>query len=98
MKEQIQKFIERVNSEITDKYADSPDWMKEQAQLTVSYGKKYARIMSNNSGSAWGFVNLKTGDLLKPAGWNRPAKHARGHISTAEYGRNYTQYGPNYLR
>jgi hypothetical protein len=71
-------------------------------KFTVTFGRKYAKIISNDAngsgGSVWGFVDIESGNLLKAAGWARPAPHARGNIETASYGRNYTWTGPNYLR
>jgi len=72
------------------------------------FGSKFVKITSKptaSSGlSAWGFVALqdnpskgiKVGDLLKPASWSAPAKHARGNIidGTAKY----DKYGPAYMR
>ena len=98
MKERIEAFIKRVNGEIRERMEAFPEFTVEASMLTVSYGRKYAKLLSNNGGSAWGFVDLETGDILKAAGWNTPAKHPRGHISDAQYGRNYTKYGPNYLK
>tara|TARA_B110000305_G_C19142136_1_gene494030 strand:- start:384 stop:683 length:300 start_codon:yes stop_codon:yes gene_type:complete len=69
--------------------------------LSVSYGRKYAKIMSGTS--VWAFIALTDdlfkneviGDMLKPASWRTPAKHSRGNIlnGTASYG----VYGPSYL-
>lgn len=70
--------------------------------LDVSFGRKYAKIMSGTS--VWGFValsddankNMLVGDLLKPASWKTPAKHSRGNIldGTASFG----MYGPSYIK
>jgi hypothetical protein len=70
--------------------------------LTITYGIKYAKILSRDS--VWGFVALTAdpnkqqlvGDLLKAASWKTPAKHSRGNIldGTAAYG----PYGPTYLK
>ena len=71
-------------------------------EFTISYGRKYAKIMQENS--VWAFIaltndpnkNIVIGDLLKPASWRAPAKHSRGNIldGTAAYG----SYGPSYLK
>ena len=71
-------------------------------ELTVSYGRKYAKIMLGTS--VWAFIalsndpskNLIVGDLLKPANWRAPAKHSRGNILDASA--VYTSYGPAYLK
>ena len=55
----------------------------------VRPGNKYIKII--NSGSVWGFVCLyddhkfKRGDILKPAGFNAPARNfARGNVFKLE--------------
>ena len=49
--------------------------------------------------SAWAFVDIKTGDVLKPASWKAPAKHARGNIFDKSNGLgSIGPYGPAYLR
>lgn len=101
MKEQIAEFAAKLANEAAADpfFADmvhvgAPDY-------TVSYGKKYAKIIQGRGEeqrSVWGFIDMATGDILKAAGWSRPAKHARGNIATAVYGKNYAWTGPAYLR
>lgn len=67
-------------------------------------GKKYARIVARDpgvelGGSAWAFVELATGFILKADGWKRPAPQPRGTIHDATYGAAYVgPFGPAYLR
>ena len=70
--------------------------------FVVKSGSKYVKIMSNNGGSAWAFVvkndtgKFKKGDILKCAGWSKPATNAaRGNVIDGGYGINWT--GPLYL-
>ena len=58
----------------------------ELEELIVRY-----RIKRDNS--AFAFVDKATGDVLKPASWSAPAKHA-AHNGLANIG----PYGPQYLR
>ena len=98
IKSDINKFLDKLNKQFP-----------EQEYTTDFKGGKYARIVQQNrkySGnrSAWGFVAMednpskgfKKGDLLKAAGFNTPAKGARGNIldGTAKY----DKYSPVYLR
>jgi len=71
--------------------------------LVTTSGKKYVKIISKaQSGygtSAWAFIDKATGDILKPATWKAPAKHARGNIYDQDNGvRSVTAYGPGYLQ
>lgn len=70
--------------------------------LTVQRGPRYARVMYVERGkvaSVYAFVDLATGDVLKPASFRAPAKHARGNVLDASNGLQHMgQYGPAYLR
>ncbi len=63
----------------------------------VDDGKRYLKIVRGDSVHA--FVDKLTGDVLKPASFKIPAKHARGNIFSADNGLGYmSPYGPAYLR
>jgi hypothetical protein len=97
IKSDINKFVDKLNKQFPD-----------QEYVVSSGGGKYMRINHKraNGGqeSVWGFIalvdnpqkGLKVGDLLKAAGYNTPAKHARGNIlnGTAKY----DKYSPTYLK
>ena len=52
-----------------------------------------------NSNSAWAFIDSTNGDILKPASWKVPAKHARGNLFDRQKGTGMiTPYVPDYLR
>lgn len=83
--------------------AERPDY------LTLEPGRKYARIVRNavsdalrdgwaNRTSAWAFINMENGDVLKAETWNKPAKHARGNIFTHKPEECCDWTGPKYLR
>ena len=44
--------------------------------FTISVGRKYYKILEDK-GSVHAFVDRKTGQVYKPASWNKPAKHVR---------------------
>ena len=50
----------------------------------IQYGSKNAKIVrvdpGSKGGSVYCFIELESGAILKAAGWNAPAKGARGSI------------------
>ena len=70
--------------------------------FTITYGKKYIKITEKGGGVKAFVVGVdndkvfKKGDILKPAGYNAPARNAaRGNILEGGYPINWT--GPLYL-
>ena len=104
-----QPFDERLTAwlarcqEVVDRYYGTDD-MKHV--LSVMKGKRYARIVIGqlHNGqqihkSAWAFVDMTNGDVLKPASWKKPAEHARGNIDDEQGGvGQLTALGPCYLK
>lgn len=92
----IQTFLEgcqRITREhIRQHYPDNalPPWR-------LDYGARYVRVVRD--GSAHAFIDQTNGDVLKPAGWKAPAKHARGNVFDASHGLAHMgPYGPTHLR
>lgn len=86
---QLQAFMD------AHRVANFPNMSRELVRIDPG-GKKYVRVCYN--GSAYCFIEKATGDILKPASFKAPAKHARGNI----YGENPIAgcgpYGVAYLR
>ena len=80
---------------------DSNFHYKPYTDLEVKEGSKYIKLISETS--VWGFISkvnnptkgYRYGDLLKPASWNTPAKHARGNVLDGTD--SWTFFGPSYL-
>jgi hypothetical protein len=99
----VKGFIDKVNEHITLYYKTHLTNLEPEL-LRVDVGNKYIRLWKGTS--CWGFISrvngdhkgvpIKKGDLLKPATWKAPAKHARGNImdGTAMWG----VYGPEYMK
>jgi len=74
-----------------------------ERKLTARKGSKYIKIIAEEVGTqlgastVWGFVEKSNGDILKPANWNRPAKHNRGNIFDEDPLLFIGQYGPAYM-
>lgn len=76
--------------------------------LVPEEGLRYVRVWSRDQreddagarGSAYSFVDKTNGDVLKPDGWKKPAKHARGNIldgSWVDYAGPYGAGGYGFL-
>ena len=58
--------------------------------ITTMPGRKFVRLVREaelypgSSRSAFGFIDMSNGDILKADGWKKPAKHARGNIRVGD--------------
>ena len=98
--------LTNMKAAMIEDYNDFPvnDGMKKEyaEDFTITYGKKYIKIV-RKGGGVMAFVvgvdndkKFKKGDILKPAGWAAPARNAaRGNILDGGYPINWT--GPLYL-
>ncbi len=85
--EQIQQLLDYANKVQADRWAqNSLPW--NPPVITAEKAKRYARLVITQDGGkgqrcAYGFLDLTTGDLFKPASWKAPEKNfARGNIHT----------------
>ena len=76
-------------------------------QFTFNMGEKYCKVIKANG--VYCFISLadsetktlgtvKLGDIMKPANWNTPAKHARGNVFDPSTFACAGKYGMQYLR
>lgn len=66
-------------------------------KIGIDRARRYIRVHKTTgygARSAYAFVDRLTGDVLKPAGWKKPAKGRRGNIYTGNYG--VTDHGAAY--
>ena len=67
--------------------------------VEIQPGPKYVRIVKRDTGAcAYCFIARENGDILKPASWKAPAKHARGNIYNANPLEGCGPHGVAYLR
>ena len=75
-----------------------------QIIVGIQVGRKYARITVRGGAghSAYCFVVMDTGDILKAASWESPAKHARGNIRSGTkydwWNKALTPWGARYRK
>ena len=99
----FEMWLDEVNSKRKEYWNKNYSY-KEYTPLEVRRGQKYMKLI--DEGSLWAFVSMVEGvnkgslvckgDLLKPAGWNTPAKHSRGNIFDGSAKWDYN--GPAYLK
>ena len=66
-------------------------------KFTWSDGNRYVKVIRGSGVHC--FVDKTNGDVLKPASWKAPAKHARGNIFDVKNGLDWMgPHGPAYLR
>jgi hypothetical protein len=98
--EAINEFLGAVNAMLAKHYGES----KFGAVVSAQPGKKYVRIVRHDTfegkaregGSAFCFLDIETGAILKSASWATPAKGNRGNIANGAA--DLTAYGAVYLR
>lgn len=67
-------------------------------RLTIVRQRGGKRVKIVAGSSAWAFVDVASGDILKAETWHRPAKHASGNIFSANPLDGVTAFGPRCLR
>ena len=72
IEENVYKLAEYVKADY-NKYGYKSDY-----NVTVSKGRKYYKIITENSVHA--FVDIKNGNVYKPASYNKPAIHVRYNL------------------
>lgn len=111
--EEVLNFVARCQ-ELVDAHTKATFPTLTSDLLVFDYGaaKRYCRVVAtgryvDESGnvvagtkhSAWCFVDLTNGDVLKADGYKKPARHARGNIRDAASGMSKIgPYGPAYLK
>jgi hypothetical protein len=95
----LQGFLVGAQKIIADHFAARHPNLKVPT-LGVDRGSKNLRIVLEEDGrrSVFCFIDRKTGDVLKAAGWKAPAKGVRGNILNPETNglERITPYGTEY--
>jgi hypothetical protein len=102
--EMLTEFLEKCQK-IMDEYRIKNFGLITREVLVVQMGRRNAKIvrkpetLPQKGGSAWAFIDMTNGDVLKPASWNTPARHARGNLFDDQKGMGMIgPYGPAYLK
>jgi hypothetical protein len=106
-RDEIMDFVKAASQRHTDRLrATYPTCDLNWETLDIQFGKKYARIVTvapdGMVRSAFGFIEIATGNLLKTAGWSAPAKGVRGNIRLGDASNGWNgavgDHGMAYLR
>ena len=82
---------------IYDEYWDRMGFTHTKDEFRYTVGRRYVKVFCGNS--IHSFVDMVMGSVLKPAGCNKPAKHARGNVFDDCNGlAGMTHHGPYYLK
>jgi hypothetical protein len=95
----LRKFVAAAQALVSAHYAAN-SYRNPPAIKADTWGVKRVRILREGPGerSAYCFVDIATGDVLKAASWMSPAKHARSNIWDDDVGvSGLTPYGARYL-
>ena len=107
---QFQTWFATASKLVADYYATNYPSLTPPV-MTFDVGRRYIKVINETwhqsedgirtktNSSVWAFIDRTTGDVLKPASWNAPAKHARGNVFNDDNGSaNLTPYGPPYMK
>lgn len=78
----IDEFLDRLHDMYSAHYKTMGYTHSPPPSFSLDYGNKYIRVVTNDGSqrSVYCFIDAKSGDILKAAGWKAPAKGARGSI------------------
>jgi hypothetical protein len=98
--DRLDGFLSRVQNMLDSHYRkEYPNNPVPQVQAVT--GRRYVKVIRTvqGSGSVYCFIDRGNGDVLKPASYAAPAKHARSNIYSDDYGLSGVgPYGASYLR
>ena len=107
MEKEIQNYVDAMNEKVREesKKYNYESYLSDHLVKFVPGGRNYGRIDTGTR--VHSFIALKDistksltfkkGDILKPASYKAPAKHARGSVYDPKSYEGYSTNGPHYL-
>jgi hypothetical protein len=82
--ETIETYVAAIQAKAKAEYERLKYWMPVPIYI-IATGKRFHKViekttMEAKSGAVHCFVEIATGNIYKPAGWNAPAKGVRGNL------------------
>ena len=74
IEENVYKLAEYVKNDYIQR------WNNREYNVSIKKGRKYYKVITDNSVHC--FVDVKNGDVFKPASWNKPAAIVRYNLLT----------------
>ena len=99
--QKIEKWVWRLCRSLEENYQSRYPNSNTSVTFTMQFGRKYIKVIQDNS-SVHAFVDKKTGEVYKPAGWKSPAKIVRYDLRLIEdrlklHNPNFTDWAGGYL-
>ena len=99
--QRIEKWVWQYCRTLEENYNLSYPNSSSPIKFSMEFGRKYIKVIQNNGG-VHAFVNKKTGEVYKPAGWAKPAKHVRFDMRIISdraklHNSHYTDWAGGYL-
>ena len=74
--QKIEKWVWQLCRTLEQNYQLRYPYSKTSVTFTMEFGRKYIKVIQDNT-SVHAFIDKKTGEVYKPAGWKSPAKIVR---------------------
>ena len=83
MTQSVLNYCEELCKIIEERFYEEYPNPSRDRKFSVKKGRKYYKILENDS-SAHAFVDMNSGDVFKPASWNKPAAGVRYNVLNDE--------------
>ena len=74
--QKIEKWVWQLCRTLEHNYQLRYPYSNTSVTFSMQFGRKYLKVIQDNS-SVHAFIDKKTGEVYKPAGWKSPAKIVR---------------------
>ena len=83
MTQQLKEYWQELCDTLTERFNEEYPNSTTKKTFSVKKGRKYYKIVEDGS-SAHAFIDIQTGDVFKPASWNKPAEGVRYNVLNDE--------------
>ena len=79
MTQQLKEYCQELCDTLTERFNEEYPNSTTKKTFSVKKGRKYYKIVEDGA-SAHAFIDIPTGDVFKPASWNKPADRKRYNL------------------